>query len=250
MALIGNTLEQKIYNFLRSHGYSQTATAAIMGNLAAESGFQSNNLQNSYEDKYNDKTYTDAVDKNLYDSFATDSYGYGLAQWTSSGRKKGLLDYARAKGKSISDLETQLEYLVNELSSSYSSTHNYLKGNNSFEDMSNYFLKNFESPKDQSINVQKYRQSLGKKYLSLENGYNPNISYSIGDLKRGYYEDTDNVQSNASINQSSDEKNEGFWAPLLNWFDNLKLSFLNVFGMILWAGACVLLAWYLLNVKE
>lgn len=250
MALTGNTLEQKIYNFLRGHGYSQAATAAIMGNLAAESGFQSNNLQNAYEGKYNDNTYTEAVDKNIYDSFATDSYGYGLAQWTSSGRKKGLLDYARAKGKSISDLETQLEYLVKELSSSYSSTHNYLKGNNSFEDMSNYFLKNFESPKDQSVNVQKYRQSLGKQYLSLENSYNPNISYSIGDLKRGYYENTDNTQSNVSSTQSSDEKNEGFWSPLLNWFDSLKLSFLNVFGMILWAGACVLLAWYLLNVKE
>ena len=246
MALTGNTLEQKIYNFLRGHGYSQTATAAIMGNLAAESGLQSNNLQNAYEGIYNDNTYTEAVDKNIYGKFANDSYGYGLAQWTSSGRKKGLLDYARSKGKSISDLETQLEYLVQELNTSYSSTKNYLKADNSFDDMSTYFLKNFESPRDQSVNVQKYRQSLGKQYLNLENSYNISTPYSIGDLQREYYENTPDINTEQSITG----EHSGFWSPLLNWLDSAKSTIASMFGFVAWALVCGLLTWYLLNVKE
>lgn len=246
MALTGNTLEQKIYNFLRSHGYSQTATAAIMGNLAAESGFQSNNLQNSYEGKYNDKSYTDAVDRNIYGNFANDSYGYGLAQWTSAGRKKGLLDYARSKGKSISDLETQLEYLVHELNTSYISTKNYLKANNSFENMSTYFLKNFESPKDQSANVQKYRQSIGKQYLNLENSYKINTPYSIGDLQREYYENPPDINNE----QTTTGDQSGFWSPLLKWLDNVKSAISGMVGVVVWVSVCGLLTWYLLNVKE
>lgn len=56
--------------------------AGLMGNLYAESGLRSNNLQNSFEKKLNmsDEAYTRAVDNGTYTNFINDSAGYGLAQ--------------------------------------------------------------------------------------------------------------------------------------------------------------------------
>ena len=49
MPLIGSTNEQKIWNYLKENGFSDYGTAGLMGNLYAESGLRSNNLQNTYE---------------------------------------------------------------------------------------------------------------------------------------------------------------------------------------------------------
>lgn len=88
-----------------------------MGNLYAESCLIPTNLQNGYEKTlgFTDATYTAAVDKGTYQNFVKDSAGYGLAQWTYWSRKKNLLDFAKKKGKSIGDLEMQLDFLWNEL---------------------------------------------------------------------------------------------------------------------------------------
>jgi hypothetical protein len=53
-----------------------------MGNLYAESGLRSNNLQNTYEKKLGmtDEQYTAAVDNGSYTNFVRDAAGYGLAQ--------------------------------------------------------------------------------------------------------------------------------------------------------------------------
>ena len=85
-----------------------------MGNLYAESGLSPINLQNSYNTKlkYSDAAYTDAVDNGKYTNFVKDSAGYGLAQWTYWSRKQNLLNYAKSTGKSIGDLNMQLEFLM------------------------------------------------------------------------------------------------------------------------------------------
>ena len=36
----------------------------------------------------NDEQYTQAVDSGSYNRFTTDRAGYGIAQWTSAGRKE------------------------------------------------------------------------------------------------------------------------------------------------------------------
>ena len=56
--------------------------AGLMGNLYAESGLRSNNLQNTFEKKFGmtDEQYTAAVDNGTYTNFVKDSAGYGLAQ--------------------------------------------------------------------------------------------------------------------------------------------------------------------------
>ncbi len=165
MALVGTTNEQKIWNYLKAQGLSDCGVAGLMGNLYAESGLISTNLQNSYEKKlgYTDETYTAAVDSGSYTNFIKDSAGYGLAQWTYWSRKQGLLEYARAAGKSVGDLEAQLGYLLKELSS-------YgllaaLKSATSVKEASDLILLKFEKPASMnSIATQTQRAGYGQTY--------------------------------------------------------------------------------------
>lgn len=110
-----------IRQFLLSKGLNDYAVAGLLGNLYAESRLRPNNLQNSYEAKLglNDITYTVAVDNGAYGLFTSDKAGYGLAQWTSSGRKAGLLNYVREVNTSIGDINAQLDYLWIELTGAY-----------------------------------------------------------------------------------------------------------------------------------
>ena len=121
----GNTVEEMVWNALIQAGYSEIATAAAMGNIYKESGFQTNNLQNSYENSlgYTDESYTEAVDSGSYSesSFVNDEAGYGLIQWTSSGRKQALYNLAKERGVSISDASMQIEEMLIELSGNWSS---------------------------------------------------------------------------------------------------------------------------------
>lgn len=59
--IYGNNLEEKVWFSLISEGYSEYAVAGAMGNFMQESGFRSNNLQNSYEGKLGmtDESYTE-----------------------------------------------------------------------------------------------------------------------------------------------------------------------------------------------
>ena len=106
------TNEQKIWNFLKSKGLNDYACAGLMGNLQAESGLDSCNMENSYERErgFTDATYVQAIDNGTYtkEQFADDKVGFGIAQWTWWSRKKALYEYAKSKGVSIGNLEVQL----------------------------------------------------------------------------------------------------------------------------------------------
>ena len=166
MALTGKNNEEKIWSYLKAQGMTDCGAAGLMGNLYAESGLIPTNLQNSYEKKlgYTDATYTEAVDSGAYSNFVKDSAGYGLAQWTYWSRKQGLLDYANAAGKSIGDLETQLGYLMKELSGSYKTVLTTLKSATTVKAASNAVLLQFERPADQSAAVQTKREGYGQTY--------------------------------------------------------------------------------------
>ncbi len=162
------TDEQFIWYYLKDAGLTDSGAAGLMGNLFAESGLKSTNLQNSYESKlgYTDSTYTAAVDNGSYSSysFIHDSAGYGLAQWTYWSRKQGLYNYAQAQNASIGDLEMQLEYLLSELKSSFPSVLSTLKTATSVREASNKVLLEFEQPADQSTAVQNERTDYGFTY--------------------------------------------------------------------------------------
>ena len=140
-----------VWNFLKSQGLNDFGIAGLMGNLYAESGLKPINLQNTYEKKlrYTDAEYTAAVDQGIYTNFVNDSAGYGLAQWTYCSRKQNMLDFHKKKGKSIGDLNTQLEFLTYELSTNYkTSVWEVLKKATSILEASNAVLLKFECPAD------------------------------------------------------------------------------------------------------
>lgn len=175
MGLVGKTTEEQIWNYLQAKIGNEFGTAGLMGNIYAESGLKSNNLQNSYEKKlgYTDETYTAAVDNGTYTNFVRDSAGYGLCQWTYWSRKQNLLDYATQTKRSIGDLEMQLDFLFIELNKSYPTVLNALKNAASVQDASNEVLLKFERPANQSIENQKKRASYGKIFYDKFAGTAP-----------------------------------------------------------------------------
>lgn len=164
--LTGKTNEEKIWNYLVGKGLSAAGAAGLMGNLYAESALNPKNLQNSYEKKlgYTDATYTTAVDNGSYSNFVHDSAGYGLAQWTFWSRKEGLLAFAQDAGKSIGDLEMQLDYLLKELTEGYKGVLDTLKTASDVQTASDSVLLDFERPADQSTAVKNKRAGYGQNY--------------------------------------------------------------------------------------
>lgn len=178
MALTGNTTEEKIWLFLRAEGLSAHGAAALMGNLYAESALNPKNLQNTYERVlgYNDDTYTAAVDSGKYTNFVNDSAGYGLAQWTYHTRKCNLLNFAKSCGQSVGDLETQLRFLIKELSTGYKRLLDELKTAKNVRIASDAVLTVYERPADQSELVQLQRANIGERYLAKLAGKTPPVS--------------------------------------------------------------------------
>lgn len=159
--------EKLIWNFLKSKGLNDYAVAGIMGNLFAESGLNANNLQNFYNTKFGmtDAEYTAAVDNGSYSNFVKDSAGYGLAQWTYYTRKQALLDFAKAAGASIGNLDMQLSFLWQEMQG-YKTVITELKAAASVMAASNAVLLGYEKPADQSAAVQKKRAGYGITYYN------------------------------------------------------------------------------------
>ncbi len=165
--LTGTTNAEKIWNYLTAAGLTACGAAGLMGNLYAESALVPNNLQNTCEKRlgYTDAAYTAAVDSGAYTNFARDRAGYGLAQWTYHTRKAALLDYAKAAGKSVGDLEMQLGFLMQELSGSFKAVLTTLKTAASVRAASDAVLLKFERPADQSEQNCERRARLGQEYF-------------------------------------------------------------------------------------
>lgn len=116
-----NDNESTAYNFFKSNlGLPTSSACAMLQNLYSESGIMPNNVENRCP--YSDEEYTRMVDNGTYgrEQFSSDEYGYGLCQWTSYGRKFNL--YNAAVGKSIADMNMQLNFLAGELRNSFPTT--------------------------------------------------------------------------------------------------------------------------------
>ena len=87
---------QIAFNYFVSQGLSPVQAAGIVGNLQGESG---RGLNTSTINPGDGRDGTDSI---------------GIAQWNSS-RAQALKDYAASKGVPHTDLNTQLEFLHQEL---------------------------------------------------------------------------------------------------------------------------------------
>lgn len=178
--------EDIIWKYLKQQGLSDAGAAGLMGNLNAESSLRPNNLQDTYNQSLgmSDVEYTQAVDNGTYTGFINDSAGYGLAQWTWHTRKKNLLNFAKSKNKSIGDLSMQLDFLINELSQSFSSLLKTLKETTSVKEASDAVLYKFEAPANASSkSTQRYNMSM-VYYNRFAKGENTMSTYTKGQKKQ------------------------------------------------------------------
>lgn len=169
MAVNTAKVEKLVWEYFKKKGLNTRAIAGLMGNIKAESGFRTNNLQDSFNYLGSDAAYTKKVDNGTYKNFVHDGAGYGLCQWTYHTRKQGLLNLAKKKKVSIADPDTQVEYLHQELKSIFKdSVWTKLKKTKSVREATIIVMKNFENPKDQSeIQINKryhYAMTLYNKY--------------------------------------------------------------------------------------
>tara|TARA_E500000318_G_scaffold103508_1_gene108610 strand:+ start:2172 stop:2792 length:621 start_codon:yes stop_codon:yes gene_type:complete len=94
-----NENERVILAFFQDYGITDKyALATLMGNIQQESRFTPNICEGGARVPYH----------------RCHSGGYGLIQWTTSGRYRGLGRHARQIGGDPSSLKTQLSYLVTE----------------------------------------------------------------------------------------------------------------------------------------
>ena len=160
------TVEEKIWNILKNKRLTDIAVAGIMGNLQAESGLKSNNLEDTKNNTFGmtDEIYTSSVDNGTYSSirFINDGAGYGIAQWTIKSRKQKLYNITKGQGKSIADLTCQINLVFQEIIDMNLFTR--LNNCKTVQEASNIILFDFENPADKSNQVQKYRIKLSQQF--------------------------------------------------------------------------------------
>ena len=178
MATINIEAEKKAYKKFIAAGMTPAGACGLLGNLEAESdGFYPNRVEylcikrlKENGKSYTDESYTAAVDsgkiscEELLHPLPGKQYGYGLAQWTSPGRKAGLWNLAKQKGVSIADEDMQIEYLLEELQESYGSVLKVLKTTTSIREASDIVLKKFEIPANTGESVCTGRAARGQRF--------------------------------------------------------------------------------------
>lgn len=168
--------------------------AGMMGNIKAESGMLPDRveilcLQRLREQGkiYTDVTYTAAVDNGTISKeqflhpLPGKQYGYGLCQWTSPSRKTKLYDLCKQKNVSIGDLETQLQFLVEELKTSYNEVWEVLCSTHNIITACNIVLVKFEQPSDISEAVRRQRQKYSEVYYEefVTGGFTMTVDQAI-----------------------------------------------------------------------
>lgn len=159
---IGATKNQKanakeVYEFFIGKGFTPEAACGILGNIQKESSFVLSASNGSH---------------------------FGLCQW-GGGRYKNLVALAKKNGKSWTDLDTQLEFLWNELCGSEKATKQALTGCDSLLDATSNFCKLYER-------CGNYGTEIPKRYTYAKYWYNELVGKT----------DTDS-NSNSDLNSDS-----------------------------------------------
>lgn len=160
----GNSIEEKVWFALREAGYSEYAVAGVMGNIYCESGFDPTTIERS------------------------NGVGFGLCQW-SYGRRTQLEAYAESKKVEATDLETQLEFLITELTPGASgpaqgyATYQLLSSRGYNADMwknatdpefaAEVFCWIFERPAEQYANLSRRREKAREYYEEFKGRIRP-----------------------------------------------------------------------------
>ena len=89
----------QLLQMLMQLGFNKIASCGILGNMMQESRLTPNIVEGG---------------GTAPEISVNGSTGYGLCQWTDAGRQQGLVDFAKANGKSTSDPGVQCSYIAQE----------------------------------------------------------------------------------------------------------------------------------------
>lgn len=182
---------QEIRAFLKSKNLNEYAIAGVIGNLYAESRLRPDNLQNSFETSLGltEQAYISGVNNGFYTNFATDRAGFGLCQWTSSGRKQRLLEFKKNvhPDKSIADMQLQLAYLWEELNGSYKSVLAALQAAGSVDASARVFMTKFERPANQTEANQLVRVGYAEEFYKKYSEVDMSVPMIVIDAGHYYY---------------------------------------------------------------
>ena len=152
--------EQIIWDFLYQKTGNPYSTSAIMGNLFAESSLnpkcRTGNTNLTVEE------YTRSADKGLI-NFAKDNVAYGLVQWRYWSRKESLLAFARSCESSVGKLETQLNFMWQEIPK-YKTVYNSIISAKDIREASDIFMLKYEKPGNVSDAAKEKRYLKGLEY--------------------------------------------------------------------------------------
>ena len=145
--------ELTIYQHLRSGGLSPAGACGMMGNMWAESGLKSNNVQDNCT--LGDFDYTNAVNSGTITrwQFMADGFGYGLCQWTLASRKDNLYVLARQRGVSIDNEEMQCDFCIEELRAVFEELYAYLCATDDLTKAAERICAEFERPAVNNFSV-------------------------------------------------------------------------------------------------
>jgi len=160
--LVGRDNPEKAFNYFKSKGLSENSAAGIVGNLIAESGVDPEIVQAS-------------------------GYGHGIAQWETvingvgsgrwdvnppkNGKPANVKDFSESpagKGRSMTDLSLQLDFLTHELENFYTSSFEKIKAAQSSDVAAFVFMAEVEIPEDRAPNGTnaQHRKELAAKVLA------------------------------------------------------------------------------------
>lgn len=151
--------EKMIWDYLLNSTKNEMGTAAIMGNLMAESSL--NPLCATGKNKT--ANYAKDADNCAVD-FAHDGVAFGLVQWCFHTRKEGLLKYAKSTGRSVGHLQMQLEYLIAEMRGNYHTAWAAACNAKSIREASDVIMLRYENPSTKTEAAKQKRAAYGQKF--------------------------------------------------------------------------------------
>lgn len=154
--------EKIIWDFIYGKCHNAYGTAALMGNLMAESSLN----PACATGKNKTVNYVEDADSGKID-FAHDSVAFGLVQWCYWSRKQALFEYAKNRNKSVGNIAIQLEYMWKELSESYKTAYNAVISSTNIRESSDIIMLKYEKPANTSEPARKKRADYGQKFFNM-----------------------------------------------------------------------------------
>ena len=165
-----------LYAKLVQAGMTKAGACAVLGNVQHESAFKPENVED--RSGISDAEYVRQVDSGMRNrqQFMGDTFGFGLAQWTYPPRKGWMWDWFKERGKSIADLETQVEFLIWEMKTHYSSCWNQCTTSDDLYACTKKLLWEWENPYDKE-------GQMGVRYSAAQQWYSKLSGLDVGEVQ-------------------------------------------------------------------